>query len=116
VTPRAAYHRLNTLLWLGRLPDATIIFVDNATLPNARGITLHDGIDLFMKPVIVLNRTTLWGPTLVHEMLHIAEPQLSHGKIFETLVRRYWRIAKTEIKGLHKPRVIRTSQEEPHVG
>ena len=99
LTPFQAYCRLNDLLWLGRLPRATIIFAENDTIPNVHGVTMHDGYDLFVKPIIVLNRgDAWWGKTLVHEMLHVAEPALPHGPAFDKIVRRYWRIAKKELK------------------
>ena len=112
--PAAAYKRLNKLLWLGRLPAPTIIFVDNATIPRMHGVTLHDG-DMFVKPVIVLNRSTPWGPTLVHEMLHVAEPTLKHGILFDKIVRRYWFTAKKRIKGIQKSRAVVKPTEAPHV-
>lgn len=115
VTPSVAYARLNKLLWMNRLPNATILFVDNATIPHMHGVTLHDAA-MFLKPIIVLNRTTPWGPTLVHEMLHIAEPTLAHGVLFDKIVRRYWHIAKKEIKGIHKSRMIVKPTEAPNVG
>lgn len=103
MTPTTAYKRLNQLLWHGRLPKATVIFVDSKTIPHIHGITLDDKISLFMRPVIMLNRASALGPTLVHEMLHVAEPTLQHGVLFEALVQRYWRFAKKNIKGLQKP-------------
>ena len=61
---------------------------------------MHDGINLFLKPVIILNSgDRYWGKTLVHEALHVAEPTLPHGKLFDAIVLRYWRLAKKEIKG-----------------
>lgn len=108
MTPAAAYRRLNKLLWLGRLPNATVIFADNDTIPNIHGITMHDGVDLFLKPVIVLNSRSSWKPTLIHEMLHVAEPKLPHGPVFELLVRRYWRIAQKNIKQFHPQKRKRT--------
>ena len=99
--PITAYRRINKLLWLNRLPKATFMFTDNTTMPNALGVTLdNDGV--FEKPVIVLNvRYRRWGKTLVHEMIHIAEPTLRHGRTFEALVNLYWKIVKTEVKGFN---------------
>lgn len=114
MTPTTAYRRLNALLWRNRLPAATVIVVSNATLPFLHGITLDDGVSLFMTPVILLNRTSVFGPTLVHEMLHVAEPNLPHGQIFDAIVRRYWRIAKKEIAGISKPHKIKIV-EPPNV-
>ena len=88
MNPTVAYHKLNALLWLNRLPKATVVFVDNETLPNFNGITLHDGQCMFMRPVIVLNHTPRWGRILVHEMLHVAEPKLPHGKVFDFLAKQ----------------------------
>jgi hypothetical protein len=113
MTPKAAYRRLNKLLWLGRLPDATIVLVENETIPRLHGITLHDA--MFAKPVVVLNKRTPWGLTLVHEMLHIAEPELPHGKIFETIVRRYWRIARKNIGAFQKSQSVLAPQEAQRV-
>lgn len=115
MTPSTAYHRLNALLWLGRLPNVTIVLVDNATIPHMHGITLHDAF-MFVKPIIILNRKTPWGPTLVHEMVHIAEPCLAHGIVFDAIVRRYWSIAKQNIKGIHKSHGSIKPAEAPHVG
>lgn len=100
LTPQTAYKRLNRLLWRGRLPDAKVFSVPNPTMPYTHGVTMDDGIDLFLKPVIVLNSgDRFWGETLIHECLHVAEPHLSHGVVFEKIVRRYFRLAKKEIKG-----------------
>lgn len=99
VTPAAAYRRLNKLLWMNRLPKATITVVDDATIPRCYGLTIHD--EICVHPVILLNSTyKRWGLTLVHEMLHVSEPELRHGKLFDALVNRYWKIARIEIKGL----------------
>lgn len=100
LTPQTAYSRLNKLLWLGRLPDARVILVADEFVPNVHGVTLHDGQRLFMKPLIVLNGSAPWGKTLIHECLHVAEPRLAHGTVFDKIVRRYWRIARRQIKGL----------------
>ena len=95
--PSTAYRRLNSLLWMNRLPTALVMFVENEYIPRLRGITLYD--DLFVVPVILLNHEKHWGKTLVHECLHVAEPALRHGEIFNTIVDRYWKIAKEELKG-----------------
>ena len=100
LTPQTAYKRLNRLLWQGRLPHAKVFLVPNPTMPNAHGVTMNDGIDLFVKPVIILNSgDRYWGKTLTHECLHVAEPTLPHGPIFDKIVCRYYRRAKKEIKG-----------------
>lgn len=94
MTPAKAYARLNRIIWLGRLPKAVINFVDDDVIPSCYGITLFDRD--FARPVIFLNRSTKkWMKTLIHEMLHVAEPNLPHGKIFDTLVNSYARFAKT---------------------
>ena len=100
LTPSLAYRRLNRLLWRNRLPKAKIVLVDNSILPTCYGMTLHD--DDFVAPVIFLNLSgkNHWQKTLVHECLHIAEPALHHGVIFEALVETYWRNAKKNLKGL----------------
>jgi hypothetical protein len=62
---------------------------------------MHDGY-LIAQPVILLNAgSSHWGKTLVHEMIHVSEPELKHGKLFDALVNRYWKIARIEIKGLN---------------
>ena len=100
LTPQTAYKRLNRLLWRGQLPYAKILLVPNPTMPYAHGVTMNDGVALFLRPVIVLNSgDRYWGKTLVHECLHVAEPTLAHGAVFDALVRRYYRLAKKEIKG-----------------
>lgn len=106
--PQTAYRQLNELIWLGRLPVATIVIVDNDTIPSCHGVTLDE--DMFAKPVIILNSKSHLGHTLVHEMIHIAEPKLNHGHLFETLVNRYWLFAKKNIKG------IRTIRGKKNVG
>lgn len=99
MTPAAAYKRLNRLLWLGRLPKATVQFLDTDALPTCYGITLFDRD--FARPVIFINsETTHWGKTLVHECIHVAEPTLAHGMVFEMLVEAYWRRARKAIRGL----------------
>ena len=97
--PLTVYNRLNKLLWMGRLPEATIKFLDNETIPACYGVTLFDSD--FAKPVIFLNAShKKWGRTLIHEMIHIGAPALEHGEIFEALVSIYWRYAKSRVKGL----------------
>jgi hypothetical protein len=97
--PQTLYHRLNKLLWHGRLPQARIIMVDDSTLPTCHGLTLDD--DDFALPCIFLNSdSNHQAKTLLHECLHVAEPTLAHGVLFDMLVERYWRWARKEIKGL----------------
>jgi hypothetical protein len=99
VTPQQAYTRLNKLLWKNRLPKAFVTFIDSDVMPTNYGITMWD--EDFVLPVIVINAANNhWQRTLIHECLHVAEPLLEHGVIFDTLVSRYWRIARKEIKGL----------------
>lgn len=99
MTPTSVYKRLNHLIWYGRLPVAVIHVVPDATLPECKGITIHD--DLVVRPVILLNASSnCWGKTLVHEMMHVAEPLLQHGVIFDGFVDRYWVLARKHIKGL----------------
>ncbi len=81
-------------------------------MPNTHGVTMNDGRDLFMEPVILLNHKTPWGLTLVHEMLHIAEPVLEHGPLFNSIVTRYWRYAKKNIKGIQKRRILTPVSEK----
>jgi predicted metal-dependent hydrolase len=69
---------------------------------------------MFARPIIVLNKDIRgWRHTLVHEMLHVAEPELAHGAVFEILVRRYVRIANRRRK--IKARVEIPPSEEKHV-
>ena len=97
--PAAAYQRFNKLLWNNRLPKAIVTLVDDAVIPRCFGLTLFD--DDFAQPVIYLAAgNKRWPKTLLHEMLHVAEPSLPHGKVFNTLVESYWRFAKKQIKGL----------------
>lgn len=112
MNPLQEYRRLNRLIWLGRLPDATIVLVDNDTLPYVHGVTCHN-TTLFVKPVIILNRTSRWHRTLVHEMLHVAEPELAHGPVFDHIVRRYSRLAQKTRKKVSKPAA---PTEAPNVG
>ena len=99
MTPTSVYRKLNRLIWLGRLPVAIIQIVSDATIPECRGITIHN--ELVVRPVILLNVAEKpWGKTLLHECVHVAEPELQHGVTFDALVEMYWRIAKKEIKGL----------------
>lgn len=68
-------------------------------MPDDCGVTLFDAD--FVRPLIILNSSDKkWAKTLVHEMLHVAEPELNHGKVFEALVSLYWRLATTNIRGL----------------
>jgi len=93
MTPSGAYRKINKLVWLNRLPKATILLTDDATIPECYGLTIHD--DLCVRPVILLNsKYRRWGKTLVHEMVHVAEPHLPHGKLFEALVRGYWTVVR----------------------
>lgn len=97
--PTTAYKRLNKLIWMGRLPPAKIVFAGDDTLPHCLGITLFDRD--FAAPVIFLNsKSKRWGQTLVHEMVHVAEPDLNHGKIFDSLVTLYWRRARKQMPEL----------------
>lgn len=105
MSPASEYRRLNKLIWFGRLPDATLVLVDNATIPYVHGVTCHN-TTLFVKPVIVLNRTSPWRRTLIHEMLHVAEPELPHGAIFDSIVRRYTRLAQKAHKKIQKSKVV----------
>jgi len=103
MTPQTAYNRLNRLIWHGRLPEAKVIFVDDSFIPNCWGVTLHDEGNLFPKPVIIINLLRKnWGETLVHEALHVAEPTLRHGTVFNALVAIYWRRAKKDMHGWGK--------------
>jgi hypothetical protein len=101
VRPTTAYRRLNNLIWRSRLPKAKIVLVDDETMPNCYGMTLDD--QDFARPVIFMNmsgKRHRWAKTMIHEMLHIAEPELDHGVLFDGLVECYWRIARKKIKGL----------------
>jgi hypothetical protein len=83
---------------MGRLPDAKVEFISADILPNCYGITLHDKD--FALPVIFLNGSDKrWGKTLIHECLHVAEPELPHGWLFDSLVRLYHRRAIKYIRG-----------------
>jgi len=96
-----AYRRINKLLWLNRLPNTTITVVENETMPQCLGMTLQDRD--FVKPLILVNaEAPNKGRTLIHEMLHVAEPHLPHGRTFELLVNSYWRFARKNIKGLDR--------------
>ena len=73
--------------------------VTRDTIPMCFGITFQD--DNCVRPVIFLNSAyKRWGKTLVHEMVHVAEPELRHGKLFNALVDSYWRNAKRYLDGL----------------
>ena len=99
MTPTSVYKRLNKLIWLGRLPKAVIKIVPDETIPTCYGVTIHD--DVVVRPVILLNASfKRWGKTLLHECVHVAEPELHHGVIFDALVETYWHIARKKIKGL----------------
>lgn len=99
MTPAAAYKRLNKLLWMNRLPKATVQFVDPETIPACSGITLFDRD--FARPIIFLNSADKkWGKTLIHEMCHVGEPSLNHGIAFDILVETYWKLARKAIRGL----------------
>jgi len=99
MSPQQAYGRLNTLLWRGRLPNATVWFISDATMPTNYGITMWD--EDFVLPIIFINSSRKrWLKVLIHECLHISEPTLEHGEIFEKVVNRYWRIARKEIRGV----------------
>jgi hypothetical protein len=100
VTPKTAYRLLNKLIWCGRLPKAKVVLVDDSIMPSCYGLTLHDND--FVSPVIFLNLVSKhsWAKTLIHEMIHVAEPTLNHGVVFEMLVESYWRIARKKLKGL----------------
>ena len=94
LTPSRMYRILNRRIWLNRLPAAKIVFVKNSHIPRLAAITLHDGEGLFAKPVICVNlkqkKNKHWALALIHEMVHVAEPELQHGRIFNALVRQYW--------------------------
>lgn len=97
--PPELYRRLNHLLWLNRLPSATILLIEDNVIPKCRAVSIQD--DLFVKPVIFLNtKYKHWAKSLVHEMVHIAEPRLEHGLQFDSLVNFHWRIACSKIRGL----------------
>jgi hypothetical protein len=97
--PAAAYRRFNKLLWNNRLPKAVVSFVEDDVLPLCYGITLFDRD--FARPVIYLVASNKnWQKTLIHEMIHVSEPSLPHGKLFTALVEFYWRMARiTQKKG-----------------
>jgi hypothetical protein len=97
MTPKAAYNRFNKIIWNGRLPKAIVTLVDDAVIPKCFGLTLFD--DDFAQPVIYLAaRNKRWIKTLIHEMIHVAEPSLPHGKLFNALVETYWRYSKVNAK------------------
>ena len=98
MTPQGTYNRLNKLLWRGRLPTATVWFVSDATMPTNFGITMWDSD--FRLPIIVINASQKrWLKILIHEILHIAEPEMPHGELFESLVAFYVRAAKNTKRG-----------------
>lgn len=93
MSPQQAYDYLNQHLWAGRLPEAKVDLVENELMPKCWGLTI--AVPGLARPVILLNiNNRKWEVTLVHEMLHIAEPMLPEGKLFESLVRFYWEKAK----------------------
>jgi hypothetical protein len=104
LSPAIAYRRLNKLLWRNRLPKAKIVHVDDTVMPNNHGFTVDDDGDAdFRPPLLFLNTSNKRrGKTLLHEMLHIAEPQLPHCKAFYAIVESYWKFANKHIKGLDK--------------
>ena len=98
MTPASAYRSLNNLLWEGRLPSAHVTFIDDTVMPDNYGITLWD--EDFRLPIIFINASRKrWLKVLIHEMTHVAEPSLPHGKTFEALVAFYLRAAKNAKKG-----------------
>jgi predicted metal-dependent hydrolase len=97
-SPAVEYRRLNKLLWQNRLPKAMVSFIDDDTMPNNFGITMWD--EDFVLPIIFINASTKrWHKVLIHEMCHVAEPNLPHGKLFFALVQFYVRQAKNTKKG-----------------
>ena len=99
MTPSSAYRHLNNRLWEGRLPKAFVTFLDDDTMPDNYGITVWD--EDFRLPLIFINASRKrWLKVLIHECLHVAEPTLSHGRIFDALVEAYWRKVKKELRGL----------------
>src|ERR1700676_4928892 len=96
-SPAVEYRRLNRLMWEGRLPRASVYWIDDETMPTNFGLTMWD--EDFSLPVIFLNASNKrWLKVLVHECIHIAEPSLSHGRLFDALVETYWRRAKNELR------------------
>lgn len=92
MTPATAYKRLNKLLWKGRLPNAMVEFIDDDVMPRNFGITMWD--EDFVLPVIFINAgRKRWLKVLIHECLHVSEPTLPHGKLFDALVKSYYRQA-----------------------
>ena len=86
--PKPAYKQLNKIIWKNNLPAAVLIVIGDRWIPRCNGLTLFDND--FELPVIFINAShKRWGKTMVHEMLHVAEPLLEHGEVFETLVNRY---------------------------
>ena len=75
-----------------------VTFIDDTAMPTSFGITLWD--EDFRLPVIFINAARKrWLKVLIHEMLHVADPSLPHGKTFEALVTFYLRAAKNTKKG-----------------
>lgn len=94
--PAALYRRFNKLLWNGRLPKAVVAFVEDDVMPACYGLTLFDRD--FARPVIYLAAgNKRWQKTLMHECVHVADPSLPHGKLFNALVETYWRLARREM-------------------
>ena len=93
MTPQEAYDYLNTVIWLGRLPNAKVDLVEDAIMPRCWGLTL--AVAGLARPIIMLNeKNRKWEVTLIHEMTHLAEPTLPEGKVFDALVQYYWSQAK----------------------
>ena len=111
-SPQVVYQRLNRLIWLNRLPKAKIMLVENSYLPTCLGVTLPcgEGSAPFARPIIILNAGRFWEKTLLHEMLHIAEPSLLDGRMFDALVERYWNQFKRLTK---EPREVPGRMPEP---
>lgn len=84
--------------------------VENARIPNIHGVTL-DHQFLFVKPIIIMNAKTPSVRHLIHEMIHIAEPALQHGVLFDALEHQYWLLAKKHIKGISLTK--KKSKREP---
>jgi hypothetical protein len=103
MNPSAAYRRLNKLLWNNRLPKAVVAFVEDDVIPACYGITLFDRD--FVRPVIYLATSNRhWQKTLLHEMCHVSDPSLPHGKIFNGLVETYWRMVRRTMRERKWPR------------
>ena len=91
--PQDAYVLLNRRFWLNRLPNAKIELVENSVIPTCWGLTLVG--DQLARPIVLINeKNRKWEITLLHEMVHLAEPELPEGKLFDALVRHYWNRAR----------------------